>query len=189
MKNINIKIPIGIFTCVTGVSGSGKSTLIIDTLYGHLSRKLYKARKCAGKVKQMIGDDKINKVIDVDQSPIGRTPKSNPATYTDLFTDIRKIFSLLPESKSRGYGPGRFSFNVKDGRCNHCNGDGVMKIEMHFLSDVYVKCEQCGGKRYNGETLKIKFRGKNIADVLNMTVDEAMDFFKIFPHSRQNSAF
>lgn len=181
LKNINIKIPIGIFTCVTGVSGSGKSTLIIDTLYGHLSRKLYKARKCAGKVKQMIGDDKINKVIDVDQSPIGRTPKSNPATYTDLFTDIRKIFSLLPESKSRGYGPGRFSFNVKDGRCNHCNGDGVMKIEMHFLSDVYVKCEQCGGKRYNGETLKIKFRGKNIADVLNMTVDEAMDFFQNFP--------
>ena len=181
LKNIDVKLPLGVFTCVTGVSGSGKSTLVIDTLYNYLSKKLYKSKNNVGKIKKLVGYNKLNKIVDVDQSPIGRTPRSNPATYTGIFTEIREIFSLLPESKAKGYGPGRFSFNVKDGRCSHCNGDGTVKIEMHFLPDVYVTCEQCGGKRYNEETLKIKFREKTISDVLDMTVEEALNFFENFP--------
>ena len=184
LKNIDVRFPLGLFTCVTGVSGSGKSTLVIDTLYNYLSKKLYKRKKNTGKIRNLVGHDKINKVVDVDQSPIGRTPRSNPATYTEIFTDIRKIFSLLPEAKAKGYGPGRFSFNVKDGRCSHCNGNGVVKVEMHFLPDVYVTCEQCGGKRYNEETLKIKFKEKTIFDILDMTVEEALIFFENFPKLR-----
>jgi len=181
LKNIDVDLPLGVFTCVSGVSGSGKSTLVIDILYNFLSKKLYKSKKIIGKIKDVKGFDKINKIIDVDQNPIGRTPRSNPATYTGLFTDIRDIFSLLPESRVKGYGPGRFSFNVKDGRCNHCNGDGNEKIEMHFLSDVYVTCEKCNGKRYNEETLEVKFKGHSIADVLDMTVEEALELFENFP--------
>lgn len=181
LKSIDVKFPLGVLTCVTGVSGSGKSTLVINTLYNHLSRKLHKTRLSAGHITKLTGEDKINKVIQVDQSPIGRTPKSNPATYTDIFKDIRDIFSLLPEAKAKGYGPGRFSFNVKEGRCPHCNGNGTVTIEMHFLPDIYITCEQCGGKRYNEETLEIKLRGKSIADVLNMTVQEALLFFDNFP--------
>jgi len=188
LKNIDVDLPLGVFTCVSGVSGSGKSTLVIDILYNFLSKKLYKSKKIIGKIKDVKGFDKINKIIDVDQNPIGRTPRSNPATYTGLFTDIRDIFSLLPESKVKGYGPGRFSFNVKDGRCNHCNGDGNEKIEMHFLSDVYVTCDKCNGKRYNEETLEVKFKGHSIADVLEMTVEEALELFENFPKLKNKLA-
>ncbi len=188
LKNIDVDLPLGVFTCVTGVSGSGKSTLVIDILYNFLSRKLYKSKKPIGKVKDVKGFEKINKIIDVDQNPIGRTPRSNPATYTGLFTDIRDIFSMLPDAKARGYSPGRFSFNVKDGRCTHCSGDGNEKIEMHFLSDVYVTCDKCGGKRYNDETLEIKFKGHSIADVLNMTVEEALVIFENFPKLKNKLA-
>lgn len=181
LKSIDVRFPLGVLTCVTGVSGSGKSTLVINTLFNHLSRKLHKTRLSPGNITGMTGEEKINKVIQVDQSPIGRTPKSNPATYTDIFKDIRDIFSLLPEAKAKGYGPGRFSFNVKYGRCPHCNGNGTVTIEMHFLPDIYVTCEQCNGKRYNEETLEIKLRGKSISDVLNMTVQEALIFFDNFP--------
>jgi len=188
LKNIDVDLPLGVFTCVSGVSGSGKSTLVINILYNFLSKKLYKSKKIIGKIKDVKGFDKINKIIDVDQNPIGRTPRSNPATYTGLFTDIRDIFSLLPESKVKGYGPGRFSFNVKDGRCNHCNGDGNEKIEMHFLSDVYVTCDKCNGKRYNEETLEVKFKGHSIADVLEMTVEEALELFENFPKLKNKLA-
>jgi len=188
LKNIDVDLPLGVFTCVSGVSGSGKSTLVIDILYNFLSKKLYKSKKIIGKIKDVKGFDKINKIIDVDQNPIGRTPRSNPATYTGLFTDIRDIFSLLPESKVKGYGPGRFSFNVRDGRCNHCNGDGNEKIEMHFLSDVYVTCDKCNGKRYNEETLEVKFKGHSIADVLEMTVEEALELFENFPKLKNKLA-
>ncbi len=178
LKNISLKIPLGKFIVVTGVSGSGKSSLIIDTLYRAVAQRLYRARKKPGKHEAITGLSHLDKVIDIDQSPIGRTPRSNPATYTDLFTPIRKLFSSLPEAKLRGYKPGRFSFNVKGGRCEACHGDGIIRIEMQFLPDVYVPCEICHGQRYNRETLEIRYKGKNIADVLEMTVEEALDFFQ-----------
>jgi len=181
LKGITIKIPIGLITCVTGVSGSGKSTLIIDTLYKTLAQRIYHSRERAGEVEGVFGLEFIDKVIDVDQSPIGRTPRSNPATYTGLFTPLRDLFAQLPEARMRGYGPGRFSFNVKGGRCEACQGDGVIKVEMHFLPDVYVTCDICGGKRYNRETLDIRYKGKNIANVLDMTVTQALDFLCNIP--------
>jgi len=181
LKNISIKIPLGLFNCVTGVSGSGKSTLVIDTLYKTLAQKLYHSKEQAGRVTEIKGLQYIDKVIDVNQNPIGRTPRSNPATYTGLLTHIRELFAKLPESRARGYKLGRFSFNVKGGRCEACKGDGVIKIEMHFLPDVYVTCEVCKGKRYNRETLEIEYKGKNIADILGMTVDHALAFFSRIP--------
>ena len=184
LKNISAEIPLGTFTCVTGVSGGGKSTLLIDTLYKSLARKLNNARATPAEHDTIDGLQHLDKVIDIDQSPIGRTPRSNPATYTGAFTPIREWFSGLPEAKTRGYKPGRFSFNVKGGRCEACQGDGVIKIEMHFLPDVYVECDSCLGKRYNRETLEVRFRDKSIADVLDMTVDEAADFFKAVPMVR-----
>ena len=174
-------IPLGTFTCVTGVSGSGKSTLIIETLYKALAKRLNGAREHPGAHTGLEGVGHLDKIVDIDQSPIGRTPRSNPATYTGAFSPIRDWFSQLPESTERGYKPGRFSFNVKGGRCEACQGDGVIKIEMHFLPDVYVQCDVCKGKRYNRETLEIHFRGKSIADVLEMTVDEGVEFFKAVP--------
>ena len=184
LKNISAEIPLGTFTCVTGVSGGGKSTLLIDTLYKSLARKLNNARATPAEHDTIDGLQHLDKVIDIDQSPIGRTPRSNPATYTGAFTPIREWFAGLPEAKTRGYKPGRFSFNVKGGRCEDCQGDGVIKIEMHFLPDVYVECDSCLGKRYNRETLEVRFRDKSIADVLDMTVDEAADFFKAVPMVR-----
>ena len=181
LKNIDIKLPLGTFICVTGVSGSGKSTLINETLYAALARNFYKSKQIPLEHKEINGMEHLDKVIDIDQSPIGRTPRSNPATYTGLFTPIRDLFAQLPESKIRGYKPGRYSFNVKGGRCEVCEGDGIKKIEMHFLPDVYVQCEVCKGKRYNRETMEITYRGKNISDVLEMTVDEALEFFKNIP--------
>jgi len=180
LKNVNLKIPLGTFTCVTGVSGSGKSTLILQTLYNALNLTLNnnKSRKIPKPFKGFKGTELIDKVIDIDQSPIGRTPRSNPATYTGAFGPIRDWFTGLPESKSRGYKPGRFSFNVKGGRCEACEGDGVITYEMHFLPDVYITCDDCKGSRYNRETLEIKFKEKSIADILNMTVDEGCDFFE-----------
>lgn len=181
LKKINVKIPLGVFTCVTGVSGSGKSSLINEILYKQLSHDLNKARFRGGKHKEIKGVNQLSKIINIDQSPIGRTPRSNPATYTGLFNDIRDVFASTNDAKVRGYGPGRFSFNVKGGRCEACTGDGIVKIEMHFLSDVYVPCEVCKGKRYNRETLEVKYKGKNIYEVLDMTVEEALDFFGNFP--------
>jgi excinuclease ABC subunit A len=181
LQNVTASIPLGTFTCVTGVSGSGKSTLIIETLYKALARRLNGAREHPGVHSGLDGVGHLDKIVDIDQSPIGRTPRSNPATYTGAFSPIRDWFSQLPESTERGYKPGRFSFNVKGGRCEACQGDGVIKIEMHFLPDVYVQCDVCKGKRYNRETLEIHFRGKSIADVLEMTVDEGVDFFKAVP--------
>jgi excinuclease ABC subunit A len=184
LKNITAEIPLGLFTCVTGVSGGGKSTLLIDTLYNAVARKLNGASLSAAAHDRIEGLEHIDKIIDIDQSPIGRTPRSNPATYTGAFTPIREWFAALPESKTRGYEPGRFSFNVKGGRCEACQGDGVIKIEMHFLPDVYVTCDVCKGKRYNRETLEVLFKGKSIADVLDMTVEEALEFFKAVPRVR-----
>ncbi len=184
LDNVNVEFPLGTFTCVTGVSGGGKSTLVIETLYRALSRRLHKARTHAGEHKKIEGVELIDKIIDIDQSPIGRTPRSNPATYTGAFSPIRDWFAALPEAKTRGYKPGRFSFNVKGGRCEACQGDGVIKIEMHFLPDVYVQCDVCHGKRYNRETLEIRFRDKSIADVLDMTIDEGAEFFKAVPSIR-----
>jgi len=181
LKNITARFPIGLFTCVTGVSGSGKSTLVNDTLYQALANKLYRSRRMAGEHKQIAGVQHLDRVIDIDQSPIGRTPRSNPATYTQTFTPIRDLFTKLPESRLRGYKPGRYSFNVKGGRCEACQGDGMIKIEMHFLPDVFVTCDVCAGKRYNRETLEIKYKGKNIADVLDMTVNQAMEFLSGIP--------
>ena len=181
LQNVTASIPLGTFTCVTGVSGSGKSTLIVETLYKALAKKLNNAREHAGVHAGLEGVNHLDKIVDIDQSPIGRTPRSNPATYTGAFSPIRDWFSQLPESTERGYKPGRFSFNVKGGRCEACQGDGVIKIEMHFLPDVYVECDVCKGKRYNRETLEIVFRGKSIADVLDMTVDEGCEFFKAVP--------
>jgi excinuclease ABC subunit A len=181
LQNVTASIPLGTFTCVTGVSGSGKSTLIVETLYKALAKRLNGAREHAGEHSGLDGVGHLDKIVDIDQSPIGRTPRSNPATYTGAFSPIRDWFSQLPESTERGYKPGRFSFNVKGGRCEACQGDGVMKIEMHFLPDVYVQCDVCKGKRYNRETLDILFRGKSIADVLDMTVDEGCEFFKAVP--------
>ncbi len=188
LADITVNFPLGTFTCVTGVSGGGKSSLVVDTLYRALARQLHGARLHAGEHDAIEGLQWIDKVVDIDQSPIGRTPRSNPATYTGAFTPIRDWFANLPESKQRGYKPGRFSFNVKGGRCESCQGDGLIKIEMHFLPDVYVECDVCKGKRYNRETLEIHFRGKSIADVLDMTVEEALDFFKAVPSIRDKMA-
>jgi excinuclease ABC subunit A len=181
LKNIEVMIPVGLITCVTGVSGSGKSTLIIDTLYRALAQRLYRSREKPGELERIEGLEYVDKVINIDQMPIGRTPRSNPATYTGVFTFIRSLFSQLPESRMRGYKPGRFSFNVAGGRCESCKGDGIIKIEMHFLPDVYVTCEVCQGKRYNRETLEIQYKGATIADVLDMTVDQAFEFFENIP--------
>lgn len=181
LKNIDVKIPLGIMTCVTGVSGSGKSSLVNEVLYKSLARKLNRARIIPGKHKCIEGTEQLDKVIDIDQSPIGRTPRSNPATYTGVFDQIRDLFAATADAKARGYKKGRFSFNVKGGRCEACSGDGILKIEMHFLPDVYVPCEVCHGKRYNRETLEVKYKGKSIYDVLNMTVEEAMKFFDHVP--------
>jgi excinuclease ABC subunit A len=181
LKNLTATFPLGIFTCITGVSGGGKSTLVIDTLYKAVSRRLMGSGEVPSPYDRLEGLEQLDKIIDIDQSPIGRTPRSNPATYTDLFAPIRDWFSEMPEARTRGYKPGRFSFNVKGGRCEACQGDGVLKIEMHFLPDVFVTCDTCKGKRYNRETLEVKFRGKSIADVLDMTVDEAKEFFRAVP--------
>jgi len=181
LKEVEAAIPLGVMTCVTGVSGSGKSSLIIDTLYRVLCQRLYRSREKAGAVRDIQGIEALDKVINIDQSPIGRTPRSNPATYTGVFTDIRDLFAGLPESKIRGYKPGRYSFNVKGGRCESCSGDGIIKIEMHFLPDVYVQCEVCKGARYNRETLEVKYKGKSIAEVLDMTVSQAVQFMEHIP--------
>ena len=181
LKNIDVKIPLGIMTCITGVSGSGKSSLTNEILYKRLARDLNRARVITGKHDDILGMEQLDKVIDIDQSPIGRTPRSNPATYTGVFDMIRDLFAATPDAKARGYQKGRFSFNVKGGRCEACSGDGILKIEMHFLPDVYVPCEVCGGKRYNRETLEVKYKGKSIYDVLNMTVEEALKFFENVP--------
>jgi len=188
LKNVTAGFPIGLFTCVTGVSGSGKSTLVLETLYKALAQKLYRTRQRAGEADGLTGLEQVDKVIDIDQSPIGRTPRSNPATYTGLFTPIRDLFSRLPEARARGYAPGRFSFNIKGGRCEKCEGDGIIKIEMHFLPDVYVKCEACQGRRYNRDTLEIKYRDASIAEVLDMTVSRAVRFFENVPAIREKLA-
>ncbi|TYC85900.1 excinuclease ABC subunit UvrA [Acetobacterium wieringae] len=185
LKNLDVDFPLGKFICVTGVSGSGKSTLINEILYKGISQKLYRSLKKPGKYTRIDGVEFIDKVIDIDQSPIGRTPRSNPATYTGVFDLVRDLFAKTPEAKARGYQKGRFSFNVKGGRCEKCSGDGIIKIEMHFLPDVYVPCEVCGGKRYNRETLEVKYKGKNIADVLDMTVEEALEFFGNIPKIKE----
>lgn len=181
LKDINVRIPLGVFTCVTGVSGSGKSTLIQETLYPRLMREIYGAFRGAGKHDELLGSDLVDKVIDINQSPIGRTPRSNPATYTGVFDLIRDLFSQTPDARMRGYKPGRFSFNVQGGRCEACHGDGIIKIEMHFLPDVYIPCEVCKGRRYNRETLEVRYKGKTIADVLDMTVSQALEFFTNIP--------
>ncbi len=185
LKGIDVSFPLGLITCVTGVSGSGKSTLVLDTLHRALAQRIFGSRERAGTHDRIEGLPLVDKVIHIDQSPIGRTPRSNPATYSGAFTPIRDLFAMLPESKARGYRPGRYSFNVKGGRCEACEGDGVLKIEMHFMPDVYVTCEVCGGKRYNRETLEIAYKGKTIADVLAMTVDQALPFFESIPPVRQ----
>jgi excinuclease ABC subunit A len=184
LKNINVDIPLGVLTCITGVSGSGKSSLVIDTLFPLLKQKLYRSKERAGEADGIKGHEAIDRVIDIDQSPIGRTPRSNPATYTGLFTPIRELFTRLPESRMRGYKEGRFSFNVKGGRCETCQGEGYVKIEMQFLADVYIVCDACKGKRYNRDTLEVEYRGKNIADVLEMTVSQATEFFDAIPQMR-----
>lgn len=185
LKSVTASFPAGLMTCVTGVSGSGKSTLVIDTLYRHLARSLYNSKERAGEAGAVTGLDFVDKVIDIDQSPIGRTPRSNPATYTGLFTPIRELYSQLPEARVRGYSPGRFSFNVKGGRCESCKGDGLIKVEMHFLPDVYVTCEACRGHRYNRDTLEIRYKGKNIAECLDLSVAEALGFFENIPQVRE----
>ncbi|MGL5532628.1 MAG: ATP-binding cassette domain-containing protein, partial [Plesiomonas shigelloides] len=182
LKDVTLSIPVGLFTCVTGVSGSGKSTLINDTLFRIAHRELNGATaEEPAPYREIQGLEHFDKVIDIDQSPIGRTPRSNPATYTGIFTPIRELFSGVPESRARGYTPGRFSFNVRGGRCEACQGDGMIKVEMHFLPDVYVPCDQCHGKRYNRETLEIKYKGKSIHEVLDMTVEDAREFFDAVP--------
>ena len=181
LKNIDVEIPLGTFTCVTGVSGSGKSSLVNEIIYKELAGRLNRAKIRSGAFKEMQGIEHLDKVIDIDQSPIGRTPRSNPATYTGVFTDIRELFAQTADAKMKGYGAGRFSFNVKGGRCEACEGDGIIKIEMHFLPDVYVPCEVCGGMRYNRETLEVRYKGKNIYDVLEMTVEEGVEFFSAIP--------
>lgn len=181
LQNVDVAFPLGLFVCVTGVSGSGKSTLIQDTLFPRLKYELIGTRSTWSPHDELLGVDQIDKVIDIDQSPIGRTPRSNPATYTGTFDMIRDLFSMTPDAKLRGYKQGRFSFNVKGGRCEHCRGDGIIKIEMHFLPDVYVPCEICKGKRYNRETLEVKYKGKSISEVLEMTIEEATEFFRPIP--------
>ena len=185
LKNVNVKIPLGTFTCVTGVSGSGKSSLVNEVIYKVLANELNRAKQKPGKYREIKGLEFLDKVIDIDQSPIGRTPRSNPATYTGLFNDIRDLFASTSDAKTRGYKAGRFSFNVKGGRCESCMGDGIIKIEMHFLPDVYVPCEVCGGKRYNRETLEVRYKGKNIYDVLDMTIEEGLEFFENLPKLRR----
>jgi excinuclease ABC subunit A len=184
LKNIDVSFPLGMISCVTGVSGSGKSTLVLDTLHRALAQRIFGSRERPGSHDSLSGLSLVDKVINIDQSPIGRTPRSNPATYSGAFTPIRDLFAMLPESKARGYKPGRYSFNVKGGRCEACEGDGILKIEMHFMPDVYVTCETCRGKRYNRETLEIAYRGKTIADVLDMTVDQALAFLSNLPPIR-----
>lgn len=181
LKGVDLHLPLGLFVCVTGVSGSGKSTLIQDTLFPRLMYEVYGTRGAWQPHDSIEGEDQIDKVIDIDQSPIGRTPRSNPATYTGTFDMIRELFALTPDSKMRGYKTGRFSFNVKGGRCETCRGDGILKIEMHFLPDVYVPCEVCKGKRYSRETLEVKYKGKSISDVLELTIEEAVEFFQPIP--------
>ena len=181
LKNIDVSVPLGTLTCVTGVSGSGKSSLVNEIIFKRLGADLNRMKAHPGRHDAIEGEEHLDKVINIDQSPIGRTPRSNPATYTNLFNDIRDLFASLPDAKARGYGPGRFSFNTKGGRCEACCGDGVLKIEMHFLADVYVPCEVCHGKRYNRETLEVRYKGKSISDVLDMTVDEALPFFSALP--------
>jgi excinuclease ABC subunit A len=181
LKNVNLNLPVGLFVCVTGVSGSGKSTLINETLYLATARHLYGSAAEPAQYHNLDGLAFFDKVINMDQSPIGRTPRSNPATYTGLFTPIRELFSGVPQARERGYGPGRFSFNVKGGRCEACQGDGVIKVEMHFLPDIYVSCDVCHGKRYNRETLEIQYKGKNINEILQMTVEQAHEFFSAVP--------
>ena len=178
LKNIDVKIPLGVFCCVTGVSGSGKSSLINEILYKRLARDLNRAKIKPGHHNDILGIDHLDKVINIDQSPIGRTPRSNPATYTGVFDIIREVFAQTQESKMRGYNKGRFSFNVKGGRCEACRGDGIIRIEMHFLPDIYIPCEVCQGKRYNRETLDVSYKGKSISDILEMTVEEALEFFE-----------
>ena len=185
LKNVDVEIPLGVMTCVTGVSGSGKSSLVNEILYKHLARELNRARCIPGRHKGIEGVEQLDKVISIDQSPIGRTPRSNPATYTGVFDLIRDLFASTADAKAKGYSKGRFSFNVKGGRCEACGGDGIIKIEMHFLPDVYVPCEVCGGKRYNRETLDVKYKGKSIFDVLDMTVEEALPFFENVPFIRR----
>ena len=185
LKQIQVQFPLGVFTCVTGVSGSGKSSLVNQILYKYLARKLNRARTIPGSFKIIEGTEHLDKVIAIDQSPIGRTPRSNPATYTGVFDMIRDLFASTPDAKAKGYSKGRFSFNIKGGRCEACSGDGIIKIEMHFLPDVYVPCEVCQGKRYNRETLDVLYKGKNIYDVLNMTVEEALQFFEHLPSIRR----
>ena len=187
LKNVDVEIPLGTLTCVTGVSGSGKSSLVGEVLNKTLLAKLNHARTRPGACRGVEGLEHLDKVIDIDQSPIGRTPRSNPATYTGLFNDIRDLFASTADAKIRGYGPGRFSFNVKGGRCEACSGDGLVKIEMHFLADVYVPCEVCHGARYNRETLEVQYKGKNIAQVLDMTAEEAVDFFENIPKIRKKA--
>ena len=182
LKSINVKFPLGCLTCVTGVSGSGKSTLVIETLFRALSQKIYHSRIPAGRHTEILGIEHVDKVINIDQTPIGRTPRSNPGTYTGIFTYIRELFSKTPEARMRGYKPGRFSFNVKGGRCEACRGDGIIKIEMHFLPDVYVACDVCHGRRYNRETLEVQYKGKNIADILDLTVNQSLKFFDRIPN-------
>ena len=181
LRNVDVDIPLGTFTCVTGVSGSGKSSLVNEILYKKLGADLNRVKVRPGKHDRIEGEEYLDKVIDIDQSPIGRTPRSNPATYTGLFNDIRELFASTQDAKTRGYGPGRFSFNTRGGRCEACQGDGLLKIEMHFLPDIYVPCEVCKGKRYNRETLEVRYKGKNIYEVLEMTVDEALPFFENLP--------
>jgi excinuclease ABC subunit A len=181
LKNVNVAFPVGLFTCVTGVSGSGKSTLVNDTLYAAVARTLYRAHEEPAPHEAVEGIEHFDKVINVDQSPIGRTPRSNPATYTGLFTPIRELMAETATAKERGYGPGRFSFNVAGGRCEACQGDGVVKVEMHFLPDVYVACDVCKGQRYNRETLEVQWKGRNIAQILDMTVEDAHLFLKAVP--------
>ncbi len=181
LKNLSVEIPLGLLTCITGVSGSGKSTLINDTLYRYAARDLNNANESPAPCQDLRGLEQLDKVVNIDQSPIGRTPRSNPATYTGLFTPIRELFAGVPESRSRGYQPGRFSFNVKGGRCEACQGDGVIQVAMHFLPDIYVPCDQCKGQRYNRETLDIRYKGRNIHEVLDMTVEDALAFYQAVP--------
>ncbi len=181
LKNIDVEIPLGVMTCITGVSGSGKSSLISEILYKRLAKELNRAHLIAGSHEDILGINQLDKVINIDQSPIGRTPRSNPATYTGVFDHIRDLFAATQDAKMRGYKKGRFSFNIKGGRCEACSGDGIIKIEMNFLPDIYVPCEICAGKRYNRETLEVKYKGKSIYDVLNMTVEEALRFFENVP--------
>ena len=185
LKNIDVKFPLGVMTCVTGVSGSGKSSLVNEILYKSLAKTLNRARTIPGEHRDILGTEQLDKIIAIDQSPIGRTPRSNPATYTGVFDMIRDLFASTSDAKARGYNKVRFSFNVKGGRCEACSGDGIIKIEMHFLADVYVPCEVCGGKRYNRETLEVQYKGKNIFDVLDMTVEEALTFFENVPAIRK----